>query len=177
LLSAALHPVAIPASRQPIPGLELLTAITHMKTAKIYPLVLALFATVFPLLGCGSKQGKKDAEATLIRHFQIIATNGFEFALADYGANFFQTTPKDEWVNALKGMNRKFGTYQHHTITNLRMVKKAGRRGAGTTISIQCQVTYSKHPATEIFTLFKGITDSDYKIVGHQVNSTAWMVE
>ena len=65
-------------------------------------------------------------------------------------------------------------SYNHH----LRGVfKRAGTSGAGITVSLQCEVMYSKHQATEIFTLFKGTSDSDYMIVGHNINSTALLEE
>jgi hypothetical protein len=113
----------------------------------------------------------------LTRHFQTIATNGFESALVDYGPEFFQKTTKDEWKKALTKLSDKLGTYQSHTVTGWHVFKNASAIGAGTTVSLQCQVTYSKHPATESFALFKGLGDSDYKIVGHQINSTALLTE
>ena len=150
----------------------------RMKTSTPNIFTIGLLAVACLLLsGCGFTQGKKDAEAVLTRHFQTIATNGFDTAMTDYGTQFFQNTTKDEWTKALAGMNRKLGAYQSHTVTGWRIFKKAGTSGAGTTVSLQCQVTYSKHTATESFTLFKGVTESDYKIVGHQINSTALMTE
>ena len=127
--------------------------------------------------GCGFTQGKKDAEAVLARHFETIATNGFDTAMADYGATFFQKTTKDEWTKALTKLSSKLGTYQSHTVTGWRVFKNAGLTGAGTTVSLQCQVTYSKHSATESFMLFKGVSDSDFKILGHNINSTALLTE
>ena len=127
--------------------------------------------------GCGFTQGKKDAEAVLARHFQTIATNGFDTAMADYGATFFQKTTKEEWTKALTKLSSKLGTYQSHTLTGWRVFKNAGMTGAGTTVSLQCQVTYSKHSATESFMLFKGVSDSDFKILGHNINSTALLTE
>jgi hypothetical protein len=74
-------------------------------------------------------------------------------------------------------LSGKLGPYQGHTVTGWGVSKNAGTTGAGTTVSLQCQVTYSKHSATENFTLFKGRADSDYKIIGHQINSTALLAE
>ena len=151
---------------------------TRMKTSILYIIAVALFAAASLLSGgCGFTQGKKDAEAVLTRHFQTIATNGFDTAMADYGRQFFQKTTKDEWTKALTKLSGKLGTYQSYTVTNWRVFKNASTSGAGTTVSLQCQVTYSKHPATESFTLFKGVGDSDYKIVGHNINSTALLTE
>src|SRR5881394_2213187 len=139
-----------------------------MKTSPPYIFAVALVAATSLLIGgCGFTQGKKDAEAVLARHFQTIATNGFDTAMADYGATFFQKTTKEEWTKALTNLSSKLGTYQSHTVTGSRVFKNAGLTGAGTTVSLQCQVTYSKHSATESFMLFKSVSDSDYKILGH----------
>lgn len=148
-----------------------------MKNSRFHILSLVLSAVLLLSGGCGFIKGKKDGEAVLTRHFQTIATNGFDTAVADYGAQFFQKTSKDEWRKALSKVTEKLGTYQSHTVTGWRVFKNAGITGAGTTVSLQCQVNYSKHSATESFTLFKGIGSSDYKIVGHQINSTALLTE
>ncbi len=149
-----------------------------MKTSIHYSFAVALFVVASLLLGgCGFVKGKKDAEAVLARHFQALTTNGFDTAMADYGAQFFQKTTKQDWAKALTKLSGKLGTYQSHSITSWRVFKKAGLSGAGTTVLFQCQVTYSKHPSTESFTLFKGVTDSEYKIIGHLINSTALITE
>jgi hypothetical protein len=129
------------------------------------------------LSGCGFFQSKKDAEKVLARHFQALATNGYTAALADYGSDFFTKTPKEQWAKALKGVNTKLGAYQSHTITSWNVFKKAGTDGSGTTVSIQCDVTYSKYSATESFKLFQGVGDADFKIVSHKINSTGLLVE
>jgi hypothetical protein len=153
-------------------------AITRMKISTPHILTVALFAAASLFIGgCGFTQGKTDAEAVLTRHFQTLATNGFDTAMADYGAQFFQNTTKDEWTKALTKLDGKLGTYQSHTVTGWRVFKNASTSGAGTTVSLQCQVTYSKHTATESFTLFKSVGDSGYKIIGHNINSTALLTE
>jgi hypothetical protein len=148
-----------------------------MKNSRFHTLALVLSAVLLLSGGCGITKGKKDGEAVLTRHFQTIATNGFDTALTDYGAQFFQKTSKDEWRKALSKLNEKLGTYQSHTVTGWRVFQNAGTFGSGTTVSLQCQVNYSKHQATESFTLFKALGASDYKIVGHQINSTALLTE
>jgi hypothetical protein len=149
-----------------------------MKISSIHAFVLALLAAASLLIGgCGFTQSKKDAEAVLTRHFQTIATNGFETAVSDYGTQFFTKITEDEWKKALNKLNGKLGTYQSHTVTSWRTFRNAGGHGAGTRVTLQCQVTYSKHAATESFTLFKGVGDSEYKIIGHNINSAALLTE
>jgi len=136
--------------------------------------IAAVFAT---LIGCGFKESKQNAELSLTRHFQTIATNGFETGIGNYGPPFFQKTTKEQWSKALEGVNKKLGAYQSHTTTSWRVFKKSGTSGSGTTVSVQCQVTYSKHKATEQFTLFKGSGDLEFKITGHKIDSMALLAE
>jgi hypothetical protein len=129
------------------------------------------------LTGCGITKSKQDADKVLTRHFQTISTNGYDRALDDYGSEFFQKSTKEEWSKVLARLSAKLGTYQSHSITGWRTFTKAGSFGSGTTVTLQCQVSYSKHSAQETFTLFKSLTDSDYKIIGHQIDGAALLTE
>jgi hypothetical protein len=129
------------------------------------------------LVGCGFSESKKEAEGVVSRHFQAIAAGDFEAALADYGEPFYQRIARDDWSKVLANLTEKLGAYQSHSVTTWRARKNAGTSGSGTTVSLQCEVTYSKHPATETFTLFKGAGDSDFAIVGHNINAMALLAE
>jgi hypothetical protein len=95
-----------------------------MKTSTPYFLAVELFAVAALLLGgCGFAQGKKDAEAVLTRHFQTIATNGYDTAMADYGTQFFQETTSDEWTKALTKLSEKLGTYQSPELLTYPLLK------------------------------------------------------
>ncbi|HWW03461.1 MAG TPA: hypothetical protein VNZ64_27410 [Candidatus Acidoferrum sp.] len=150
-----------------------------MKTlTRYWAFTFATLVLCFAVLtGCGITNAKENANKVLTRHFQTISTNGFDEALAGYGNQFFQKTTKDEWSKALARLTSKLGTYQNHTITGWRAFTQAGTFGAGTTVTLQCQVNYSKHSAQETFTLFKGVTDSDYKIIAHQIDGAALLTE
>lgn len=148
----------------------------HERARRVVTLML-LVVTGALLGGCGFAQSKKDAESVLARHFQAVATNGYDTAMADYGAQFFQKTTKEEWSKTLARLSGKLGAYQNHFTTGWRVFKNAGTVGAGTTVEFVCQVTYSKYSAQERFTLFKGVTDSDYKILGHHINSEGLLKE
>ena len=135
--------------------------------------VMLLVAASVVLCGCGITKSKSEADATLTRHFQTISTNGFTEALSGYGGEFFQNTTKDEWSKVLARFVAKVGTYQSHTIVSWRSFSNYGGAGSGTHVSLECQVVYSKKSVQESFTLFKGVADSDYKIVGHHIDAAA----
>lgn len=129
------------------------------------------------LAGCGLGQSKKAAENVVARHFQAIATNGYAAAVADYGSQFFQKTTREQWIEMQAKMGAKLGDYVSHTTRLRKLHRKTGTSGSTTTVVLSCEVTYSKHAATETFTLVKGLLDGDFKIIGHNVNSAGFLSE
>src|SRR6266487_5339278 len=127
------------------------------------------------LSGCGLGQARKDAEKVVARHFQTIATNGYAAAVADYGPQAFQKTTREQWIEMQPKIAAKLGTYVSHTMKLGKLQKKMGSSGSTTTVVLTCEVTYSKHSATETFTLVKGRTGRDFKIIGHSVNSAGFL--
>ena len=127
--------------------------------------------------GCGFKQAKLDAEAMLDQHFRSEASGDTNAVLADYGPAFFRKITAKEWSRNVAKVGDKLGTCQSHTVTGWRVFKDSSTSGSGTTVSLQCDVLYSKHPATETFLLFKGSSDPSYKIVGHQINSSGLLAD
>ena len=143
---------------------------------RLHAPIQTLLATVVfgaALCGCGIKQSKDDSDKVLAHHFQTVATNGYTEALTDYDPRFFQTITKEEWSKMLAKMNAKLGTYQSYSIVGWRSFSNYGGNGSGTHVSLQCQVVYSKHSTQESFVLFKGLTDSDYKIIEHHIDGAA----
>ena len=119
--------------------------------------------------GCNRGVPEHAVEKVLARHFQAVATNGFDAAMVDYGEPFFEKTRRKDWGRELAGLSRKLGSYQNHTILWSRVFDTTGPFGPGTTVNVQSEVRYSKHSAVETFTLFEGAGDSGYKIAGHQI--------
>ncbi len=142
-----------------------------------WPLFLIVVFCCSVLAGCGIMKAKEDADKVLTTHFQALSTNGYDAALAGYGSQFFQKTSKDDWGKSLARLTSKLGTYKSHSITGWRAFSQAGTSGAGTTVTLQCQVAYSKHSAQETFTLFKGASDAEYKIIGHHIDGAALLAE
>ena len=153
-----------------------MTMMNTWKSYKFLPIAYLILGGVW-LAGCGLVQNSKDAEAVVAHHFQTIATNGFDAAMADYAPRFFEKTSKEDWTRALSRLNGRLGAYQSYTVTSWNIVRNAGTTGSGTTVTLQCDVKYSRHSATEKFTIFKGLSDSGFKIVGHHIDSSALLLE
>ena len=136
--------------------------------------------------GCDSKDSKKsqkidlkdlkkphkDAQTVVAGYFQALATNGYAEAAAYFGPEAFQKMSREQWIQAQPTFAAKRGDYVRHTFKRgkLRMTSESGTTST-MTVAVECQVTYSKYSDTEIFSLIKGPTDGDFKIVGHKLNS------
>lgn len=140
-----------------------------MKAATIFLFVL-LLAT--GLTGCGGDSPDDSPKSVLAQYFSASSTNDFERVVTLYGEQFFAKTPKEEWLKALKSMHAKLGPYQSHQIVDWRSDSRIGTGVDGTTVQIRCVVTYSNFLANEAFRLFRA-TGSEYKIVGHHIDSDA----
>jgi hypothetical protein len=125
--------------------------------------------------GCGLGKAEKDAENVVARHFQAIATNGYAEAVAEHAPQAFQKMTREQWIEKEPEFYDKLGTYVRHKTRFDRLQKTGGSSGSTTVVLLTCQVEYSKHSATEYFTLLKGPTDRDFKIVGHTFSSVAFL--
>jgi hypothetical protein len=115
-------------------------------------------------VGRGLASSMKACETVVNHHFQAIATNRFAAAMADYGPELFQQRKQEDWQKALSGIHHRLGAYKSHKITNSRIFTQPG---SGTTVVLQCEVRYANFSGTERFTLFKGLRESEYRIVSH----------
>lgn len=131
------------------------------------------------LSGCDSKKSqkvsltksRKDAETVVAGYFQALATNGYAEAAANIGPEAFQKMSREQWIQAQQTFAAKRGDYMRHTFKRRTVRMKKDASGITMTVAVECQVTYSKHSDTETFSLLKGPTDGDFKIVGHKLNS------
>jgi len=116
------------------------------------------------------KKPQKDAEAVVTAYFQALATNGYAEAVANIGPQAFQKMSREQWIQAQQDFSSKRGSYLNHKFKRRTVRLKVGTSDTTTTVTVECQVTYSKHTDTETFSLLKGPTDGDFKIVGHKLD-------
>ena len=125
------------------------------------------------LTGCGITKAREEAAKVLTKHFTAISTNGFDAAMDDYDSSFFQKTSREEWKRVLTEHNPKLGNYQSYSILSWRASTTVGDFESGTTVDLDCTVTYSKHLTHERFILFKSVGGREYKIRKHRIDATS----
>lgn len=121
-------------------------------------------------VGCAQAQDKEAAEKCLDRHFGALKSRTFEAALADYDTHFYSGVTRAEWRVALASVVEKLGTFRSYEITSSGISYKQSA-GPGSYLRYRVAVTYSKHPADETFYIFRKEGGTQYKIVGHQIDS------
>jgi len=141
---------------------------------------LWLAATLITLVGItalGCVQDKAAAENITSSFFEAIRKKDFDTALTFYSSKFFELNPNVDWLQVLKGVNKKLGDLENYELTTYNLKKTFGTAENGTYCELQYKVTYSKYSATETFTLFKSATGGEYSIVGHKINSIGLALE
>jgi hypothetical protein len=126
-------------------------------------------------LGCGIKKSKEDAERIVARHYESIAAHAYEAVLADYDEQFFEKTPRDGWVDVLKKVEAKLGTYESYKIAGWNARNNFGTN-AGSYVTIGCDVKYAQHEAEEQMILFRRDDRAEFKIMKHGINSE-WLLK
>ncbi|MCH8829021.1 MAG: DUF3887 domain-containing protein [Planctomycetes bacterium] len=126
------------------------------------------------LAGCGANQSKQAAEETANRLYQALSEKDWDKAVSFYGPQFFQKTSKQEWRAALVNLEKKFGAYKSHQIQNWKYRSHTGTGGSHQVTVITYKVKYAKATTTETIT-FLGSGDEELKIVGHRIESPAFL--
>jgi hypothetical protein len=123
-------------------------------------------------VACRNPRDDADAKALVARHFDAIARQAYDLALADYGSQFFARFPRDEWKSTLGLVERKLGTFQKYEIVGSRWKSQLGAHG-GLAYEFVCRVSYSKSEAEEILSVFRASGSPKFQILGHRINSNA----
>ncbi len=102
-------------------------------------------------------------------YFQALNQKDFDKALSYYSPEFFKTTSREKWLEALKTVNSKLGDYKAKELT---YGKSQRYYGANMLIVLDYSVSYSKNTSQEYFSLIKSLVTKDVKILSHTISST-----
>ena len=112
-----------------------------------------------------------DAETTVDKYFRALSNKDWDTALGLYAPEFYQKMPEEQWRQVLPNLGKKLGDYQSRKLTNWRVW--AGT--AGSQVMLNYEVQYTKAAASETFSFIGKREGEPLLIVGHQVNSPAFL--
>jgi hypothetical protein len=126
------------------------------------------------VVGCGDQGEKQAAEQVLAHHFEALAHEDYDAALADYDDMFFEDVTRSEWRNTLRMVDDKLGTLQRYELGGQALDSKTSA-GPGTYLKFRCNAAYSKHAAKETFYLFRRMGAAKFKILAHEIDSRGFL--
>jgi hypothetical protein len=135
-----------------------------------------LLALALALAGCNPVKERAEAEACVARVFAARHSGTAEQALAAYADEAQQGMGRDEWSQMLVALDAKLGRPVSERLTAWNVTLATNSLGTGTFVSLQYDVTYERAEGTESIVAFKPSGASDFRIVGHHVNSPAFLL-
>jgi hypothetical protein len=141
-----------------------------MLRSRASSLLVATTLGLLGVIGCGAHDDKQDAARVLDHHFDALAHERYDAALADYDDRFFIDTTRAEWRNALASVTAKIGRVQRYDVT-VDGIEGKQTAGPGTYLKFKCKVTYAKHTSEETFYLFRREGATQFRILGHEIDS------
>jgi len=123
------------------------------------------------LTGCRFDKSKRAAMKLVEAHFEKIAAQDYEAALADFEDQGYKAVSPEELKNKFEKTASRLGDYKGHQIVKWEVQPKRDASKAEADMLLVCLTTYSKYLATEQFKLHKGPGDAEFKIVSYDVKS------
>lgn len=127
--------------------------------------VMFMLTSMFVVSGCVNPvEGEEVAKGL----FMAVQTKDFERATSYYSAEFFQKTPKGDWVRNFAAVYEKAGDLQSWKLVSWHVTEFDGTIGKTTNYDLVYEVTYAKRKAKESLSIVKR-GGSGPLIVGHQI--------
>ena len=138
---------------------------------RYFLLIIVLLACVFAL-GCGMFGGKGDAQKVAESFLNERIENGGFGEASDYSDIFWKNTPAAKWENVKKLVTMAHGKPTGFKLTNWQVKTQAKLKDlSGTFATLVYETQYEKGVVTETYTLFKGLKDKKFLILGLLFNS------
>ena len=126
--------------------------------------VLLLACSLLPV-GCEATRKQAAARELLDRYFDVSKAGGTEELLALYRPEFFDRTPRDEWLEKRRRVSEELGPIED--FEPLKWTMEVLPNGTFTTY--ECRVRYARDEAIETITIVEPADGSALGIFGHHI--------
>jgi hypothetical protein len=141
-----------------------------MKKISIF-LITIIFVGLF--FGCGLMTAKEDAEKVAESFLEArIVNGGFGGNNKYYSEIFWQYTDENDWKNIQRMVDKALGNLNSYSLTTWNTKSQFHTNQlSGTFVVLVYETEYEKGKGQETLTMYKGVTDNDFLILGQHVNS------
>ncbi len=135
--------------------------------------VLLLVALV--AAGCGSGDKEARARAVAEGYLQAVKERDPDKAMAFFAKAYLEARSPAGWRADLRLITTRLGALQSYSLKSWTWRTDLVPPDSGTHVTLQYEVRYAKHTATETLVVFKPFARGEYKIVGHTIASKGLM--
>ena len=135
--------------------------------ARTFPIVLVLLA----LAGCGAGDREARARSAAEGYLQAVKDKNPDRAMTFFARTFFETRSPAGWKADLRLITTRLGALQTYSLKNWTWRTDFIPPDSGTHVTLEYDVKYAKHTATETFVVYKPLARGEYRIVGHKIAS------
>ncbi|MEK6665390.1 MAG: hypothetical protein AABZ20_03075 [candidate division NC10 bacterium] len=136
-----------------------------------------LLLVLLTLAGCGAGDKEARARAAAEGYLQALKDKDPDRAMTFFARTYFETRSPAGWKADLRLITARLGALQAYSLKNWNWRTNFVPPDSGTHVTLEYEVKYAKHPATETFVVYKPLARREYRIVGHKIASKGFTLE
>lgn len=148
-----------------------------MSKLKLLVYLSLIIMVITSMSGCNIVEDKNEADQFMKTYFDTIKSKDFDKALTLYSDKFYEKTSKEDWLKALNTINKKLGDLENYEQNGFNINTQVGTENSGTYYTFKYKVKYSKYDSVETFTLLRPTGKKEISILGHNINTDAFLKE
>lgn len=139
-----------------------------MTPLRLVTAALVLIAAAFG--SCNMIDARPEAESLAEKYFTSRITGDLEKTLSLYGDDFFENTPRSQWIEVLDEVRLKMGIPLDPSLTGWNIWVGSGSAGAGTYVTLEYEVRYSRYMVYETLVFFSPPLVGSPRILNHSLH-------
>lgn len=141
-----------------------------MKKISIFLITISLVGSLW---GCGLMTAKEDAEKVAQSFLEDrMVKGGFGGNDRYYSDIFWEYTDENDWKNIKRMVDKALGNLNSYSLTTWNTQSKFfTNQLSGTFVVLVYATEYDRGKGQETLTMYKGLTDKDFLILGQHINS------
>ena len=133
-------------------------------------LIIAALVLIASFGSCNMIDARPEAESLADKYFTSRITGDLEKTLSLYGDAFFKETPRSQWIESLAKIKRKMGIPLDPSLTGWNVWMGLGSAGAGTYVTLEYEVRYSRYMVYETLVFFSRPLGGSPRILSHSLH-------
>lgn len=136
-----------------------------------------LLLVLLTLAGCGAGDKEARARAAAEGYLQALKDKDPDRAMTFFARTYFETRSSAGWKADLRLITARLGALHAYSLKNWNWRTDFVPPDSGTHVTLEYEVKYAKHTATETFVVYQPFARREYRIIGHKIASKGFTLE